>query len=254
MKAKTKAANSTESIAASKSPSVKSCLTSVTFPSVPDTIFRVDLRELNQEEYFLEIESKRTHEKWRCIISNISEYGPNLEIPRSVFYNFLYVAFHNIMVDNNETKKSQDDPTIDLHEGKMLLTLTIQISKLWAPQYVFPMTPVGLEAVDMLAAQLRDMQDEITLLKREAAEHRAGANYLSISSQTACGNNGFVQWNGNTPRCISEGYELSENCTQVTVTHTGLYFINIRLGQTNNANQQALGLQVNGTEIAQCVL
>lgn len=79
--------------------------------------------------------------------------------------------------------------------------------------------------------------------------------YLSLSSQQSCSNQQYVVWNGqHTGRhLLSSQFTLSPDNARVTFSKAGLYQIHVRLAQTNSLNSQYLSLQLNGSDIAQCV-
>ena len=141
----------------------------------------------------------------------------------------------------------------------MVFTLTLNMYGVWHPEYVFSLLPVGLEKVDVLEAQTRDLQEECAQLRalvaqQAEASRTATAAFLSISSAVACANGQVVVWNAPAPREISAShFDLSTDYKQVTILVDGVYQVQVRLAVTNSGNsQQSIVLQLNGAGVAGC--
>lgn len=119
---------------------------------------------------------------------------------------------------------------------------------------------------EMLEAQETRLQDSAKLLenieqalkarvKEALAEHAPQSRpYMSVSSQTACGNQQMVTWNGGAPAVVTPSHFLlsADKCI-VTVLVAGLYQVHVRLAGTQTANTQFLALVVDGGDYAKCL-
>mmetsp|Transcript_1756 Transcript_1756/g.3609 ORF Transcript_1756/g.3609 Transcript_1756/m.3609 type:complete len:304 (+) Transcript_1756:55-966(+) len=229
--------------------------TKVKFPSQPFDVFRATVSSTS-EGVLVWVESKKSKQQWQATFKKISDVGP-AGVPEGAVLAFLKKALELVSEEDeeDEAKTNQDDPQVDLDQadGEMVLTLVLSVmGGIWKPEFVFALLPVGLEKVDMLEAKVRDAQEEIESLRAQLAAGSAPA-YLSISSATACGSQQMVAWDAAAPVVIpASHFELSADKQRVTVLKDGVYQVYVRLSGTNNTNGQALGLQVNGVEVAQC--
>ena len=135
----------------------------------------------------------------------------------------------------------RSDPTVDakLLSDKLKITVTLNLSGLWKPQFEFDLCPVDLEPLDVINAQLRDAQEEIQRLRVSSAA------YLSLSSHTATARGQMVTWNGNSPRIIIDShFLLAKDMKSVTVKEHGIYQVYCRLLQTNHTNAGGVELLV----------
>lgn len=106
----------------------------------------------------------------------------------------------------------------------------------------------------LVKAQDARQQASDRLNQQLKEEKEAPPVFLSISSQTACGNQQIVQWNGAEPKVVPAAhFTLSPDNRTVTVLQKGVYQVHVRLGGTNSGNQQHLGLQINGADVAICL-
>jgi hypothetical protein len=176
--------------------------------------------------------------------------------------------------DTSEADAKDADPTVDgsIIPGSNIfkLELVINFAGLWRPRYEFNLQALEVDELAVVKAHLRDameeinslkvesresmeeMQEEIQSLKAELAAKQSGA-FLSLSSATATSNQQMVSWKGNRGLVSSSHFDISADARSITIKKSGVYQIHCRLGQTNNANCQHLGILINGVEIAQCL-
>lgn len=223
-------------------------LSNVCFPSLQDQTYRVNITKAKTEGYTFNLENKKTHEQWQCVVSEIHEHGPNLQIPHNVFLSFMSAALESLDIKKSKVETPSGNSTADIYFGEkgLVVVLKIIISPFWVPEYSFNMTPVGLEVTDMISAQLRDVQEDLASLKSPNVA-------LAISSNTSCSYGQIVQWDGTVPRLVSDTFQISADNCQITITKSGLYFLNIRLGETSSGNGCFLSLLVNEVDYAKCV-
>ena len=178
----------------------------------------------------------------------------------------LELADETIVTEHAKAALKDDDPVVDLKlaSGEAVLTLTLNMSGVWRPEYVFSLLPVGLDKVDVLDSKQRDLEEEVIQLRKQVAELTANIEVakaegrrppvLSLTSVTTTGCGEKVVWGGITPRIVTDShFQVSANNVQVTILQPGLYQVHVRLGGTNAANSQSLGLQRNGVDIAICI-
>lgn len=230
-------------------------LETVSFPSTPDEKFRVTLKDIPSGETQVWIENKGNKHQWEATIGSMKEHGPD-GIPRPAVLRCLKKALESAALldppKNDETEPETDLQRADDGEG-FVLYLTFSVSGVWNPEYLFLLTPVDLEKIDILEAQVRDAREDIIVLKQEM-EKKSDVNerMMSISSTTTA-SNGVITWDGPTPRIISDIFTLSADNQTVTVTQAGIYQVHVRMGQTNQSNGQFLTLRVNTASFAQCL-
>jgi hypothetical protein len=140
---------------------------------------------------------------------------------------------------------------VDKCDDKIKLILNM-CGGVWKPEFVFPLTAVGVQQVDILEAKIRDLQEEIEYFKAEKAAEETV--YLYLASNIACALSQHVDWRADFPqRCLNEKYfTLSADGKEVVVLSGGLYQINVRLCGCNSSNGQNTKLQLNGVEVASC--
>jgi hypothetical protein len=173
---------------------------------------------------------------------------------------------------NREKLDAKDtDPSVDgsiVPESKVLkLQLTINVAGLWRPKSEFNLQALELNEIEVVKAHLRDAMeeiqnlkvalesrdmDEIESLKKELESVKERA-FLSLTSAAAASNQDTVQWNGTRGLLSESHFAISADTRTITIKKSGVYQIHCRLGQTNSANCQHLGLLVDGIEIAQCL-
>jgi len=172
--------------------------------------------------------------------------------------------------EEEEDESDPEEPRLALSTGdvggEVVLTLTLNMYGVWHPEYVFSLLPVGLEKVDVLEAQTRDLQEECARLGALVAQlvdtsRPATAAFLSVSSAAACSGGQMVAWDAPAPREITAShFKLSADRKQVTIRVAGVYQMQVRLAVTHNSNgiyhsnsQQPFSLQRNGTAVAGCI-
>ena len=122
----------------------------------------------------------------------------------------------------------------------------------WQPQYEFVLSPLKLDGMEILKAQLRDAHDDIQSLK----ESKRQCVYLSLGSDVAAGNQGLVPWNsplhsGRSAQSVNSHFEISDDFKTIIFRVGGVYHINCRLAQQNQGNAQFLSILVDGQAVAQ---
>ena len=114
----------------------------------------------------------------------------------------------------------------------------------------------AMEEIDSfkVALKTRDsgMQEEIRSLKAELASRKKHA-FLSLTSATPTANQQIVAWDGTRGLVSSSHFDISADARTITIKQPAVYQIHCRLGQSNTANSQHLGILINGIEIAQCL-
>ena len=92
-------------------------------------------------------------------------------------------------------------------DGEVVLTLTLSLHGVWNPEVVFSLQPVGLKKIDILEAQVRDLQEENIQLKAKV-ELDLIIPFFSVSSMAACSAGDIVKWNSTAPREITASRSL----------------------------------------------
>lgn len=168
---------------------------------------------------------------------------------------------NSVQVGGSASESSPDAPLVDLC-GEHKITLTLNMcGGVWKPAFVYPLTPVGVDHIDVLEAKVRDLQDEVEVFKQQREEMELemkevllNRTYLSLASSVVCPHNQCVDWRAEFgQKSLPENkFTLSNDGKQVTVLEAGLYQAHVRLCGTGSSNGQFLKLQLNGAVVATC--
>jgi hypothetical protein len=173
-----------------------------------------------------------------------------------VFQRALDLAVENDVEseDDTESKTNADEPTIDFltDDNEVALVLTLSVNGIWKPEFYFAMLPVGLEKIDVMEAKLRDAQEEIAAMRIQLADRDKKVVFLSLTSNIACGQNDFIDWNETFGDIPASHFDLSADRKLVEIMKAGVYQVQVRLAGTNNRNTSFLSLDLNGVSFAQC--
>ena len=166
-----------------------------------------------------------------------------------------------ILEKNSNEEKYEPEDTDPLVDGQIIsesndfkVQLTINIAGFWRPQYEFNLKAMELDDILVIKAHLRDAQEEIASLKAALeSDRKTKSAFLSLTSASATNNQQIVAWNGPKGLVSASHFTISADSRTITLTQGGVYQIHCRLGQSNNANGQHLGILINGVEVAQCL-
>jgi hypothetical protein len=203
----------------------------VHFPSTSDP-FRVKCQYL-KEKWVIWCENKRSHQQWEGVFKEKSEICPSdVQIPMEIIMSSLSAALAN-QDDGKGTESSAtaagmsgasilSNSIIDLIKGDdnhMELQLTVQFGPFWSPEFVFKLSTIHLDRVDLLEAQIRDAQEEIVRLNKQLKE-RDTLGYLSLKSAASAGAGQYFQWL--TPLLITDDkFEVGNGF--ITVKSPGVF-------------------------------
>ncbi|GLD98904.1 hypothetical protein PINS_up007622 [Pythium insidiosum] len=114
------------------------------------------------------LESRKFKQKWECRLDDaaVKRCGPrDVEVPRHAVVAMLGAALdgsdstHQVKLERNDS-------------GGVVLTLLLRFSPMFTPSYAFEMTHIQLSKEDVLQAQVLDLQEEVSTLRRELSELR----------------------------------------------------------------------------------
>ena len=237
------------------------------FESIQRDEFRISLSAEDNSAATIWAESKNTKSQWQLKVNDLAEHGP-AGVPAPVVFALLKASrLYFVLALNFDDRVSlqtalkchrkwrrDSDPKIDASitsEG-LKLKLTIDLLEDWKPEYDFVLSPLELDGMEFLKAQLRDARDEILSLKKAQRE----CVYLSVSSDIATDSKELVSWNirllfGRSPKSFSRYFCFFKNCERLVFRVGGVYQINCRLAQQNTDTSQFLSILVDGEVVAQ---
>ncbi|KAF0742731.1 hypothetical protein Ae201684_002431 [Aphanomyces euteiches] len=156
-------------------------LSTVKFTSQPSTdAFRVQVWTSDDDiPMKIWLENKRSKEQWECVTRDVAENvpkGAKYALPSPVIVASFLTALST--KDTAEEKASE-----------------YSAFERFTAEYVFNLTPLEIAATDMLAAKIRDLQDEVAALKQakvstvepsQVAELQAEAKRLRSKMEASC--------------------------------------------------------------------
>lgn len=147
------------------------------FDSFPGEEFRLTFHPVDKKNtHMLWMEGKRGKGQWSAEISeDVSKYGP-AGVPKDALFAFLRTA-----LKAHETATTADDCAAGAEKGPMVtikctldqcnksigLELTVKISEAWSNVYTMILAPKEVSKAEVMAAKLRDAEEEIIRLKTE---------------------------------------------------------------------------------------
>ena len=97
----------------------------------------------------------------------------------------------------------------------------------WTPKFNFAMEPLQMDRLDMLASQMKDLQEEIDEIK-EFKQQMDALVYLQLTTQ-----NEFLKWKKTFENSDEECLKLLEDNSSVHLLVTGVFEISLSLLHTN---------------------
>uniref|UniRef100_K3X5W8 Uncharacterized protein n=1 Tax=Globisporangium ultimum (strain ATCC 200006 / CBS 805.95 / DAOM BR144) TaxID=431595 RepID=K3X5W8_GLOUD len=131
-------------------------------------------------------------------------------------------------------------------------TALTMFDSVWFPVYQFTLTPIPLEPIDILAAQLRDMQDEVAALQGEKlskSDLKRVKRTLTTTTDVLHGK--LLNWKfaGDCRRVCS----IEEGGVKVRFLHSGEYLIQLKLNHTTYTDDSChVELQRDGEVFQPC--
>jgi hypothetical protein len=228
------------------------------FPSNSKEEFRGRLSS-NGEKVLFWLEGRKSKDQWQTEVKD--GCGPS-GLPNSAVVTLVQKALGNqeqssrCAAFKEAEETSSDAPILDMTAEYITLVIDMYggICKL---EYQYPLTPVGIDQIDVLEARVRDLQEEIEALKEDKknlGKLLLPRPYLSLSSNVACGLNQFIDWRAPfAQRSLPENvFALSADGKEVTILQGGIYQTNVRLCGNNSSDTQQLKLMLNEAEAGVC--
>lgn len=118
---------------------------------------------------------------------------------------------------SNDGKDS--DPVVDLVDGEIRLTLSM-CNGMYRPEYIFPLVPIGIDAVAILEAKVRDLQ--------EANREYQQRVFLKLGCDVDVTASNLFPWRAPVymQRCPKQ-FELSSDSCSIVVRLEGLYELKV---------------------------
>ncbi|KAG9414586.1 hypothetical protein AC1031_007993 [Aphanomyces cochlioides] len=145
-------------------------LSTVKFTSQPSSdAFRVQVWTSDDDiPMKIWLENKRSKEQWECVTRDVAEYAPKgakYALPSPV----IVASFLTALSTKDTAKGKASEYSVDLKagsHGSMTLVFTMKAFERFTAGYAFNLTSLEIAATDMLAAKIRDLQDEVAALKQ----------------------------------------------------------------------------------------
>ena len=126
---------------------------------------------------------------------------------------------------------------LESKDNVMSLKLTLTFGGMWKPEFIFTLRAVGLEAMDILEAKLRDAQEEISSLRAEVTKtlkrkattttaFRKARNTSSVDFGGAfhiANADKRIIWDVNPSALPSTHFQVSEDSGSIFLLRTGVY-------------------------------
>lgn len=248
--------------------------TSIIFPAQRKKVYRATIQL--RDKATLTIEDKKTHEKWSCLIENASQHGPDMSIPQQAFIAAIESALEQLdsartipfpvargqnakaaavtaakEAEAANAKKEAGSVVADMSPVAdcMNLTLQMHVSKIWVPEYTFLLKKVALAQMDLLVAQLRDLQEDKQWRSKSLMTLSNGPSRTGAATGTLLH---LAQWNGdNNNKYDTDMYTLTEDNCAIIVHRAGFYHIYFSLDfDRASSTSYKSHLLVNGQKIA----
>ncbi|KAH9086705.1 hypothetical protein Ae201684P_000127 [Aphanomyces euteiches] len=165
-------------------------LSTVKFTSQPSTdAFRVQVWTSDDDiPMKIWLENKRSKEQWECVTRDVAE-----NVPKGAKYALPSPVIVALRCQPRTQLKRKLASTAWIYN--MTLAFTMKAFERFTAEYVFNLTPLEIAATDMLAAKIRDLQDEVAALKQakvstvepsQVAELQAEAKRLRSKMEASC--------------------------------------------------------------------
>ncbi|CAK4650553.1 unnamed protein product [Aphanomyces euteiches] len=194
-------------------------LSNVVFPS-RSGLFSVSVGREGQSMRIW-LESKQTKAQWECLVKDVKDHTPagaNYMLPPEVVFKSLRRGLTVLDKEEKKYTSRMSGCFVELPEtknGPLELILTLQAFASLEARYVFKMTPIAVEKVDILDAKIRDLEEAL---------EKAKPVILSTSSTNVRTKDRCVVWKN--PAMFNEDYfELSQDKTEVKILVSGFYDI-----------------------------
>ena len=148
-------------------------------------------------------------------------------------------------------KTSGDDPVVIKSEDSITLILSMG-GGIWKPQYVFSLVPIAIDAVAILEAKVRDLEES----NRELMQfNEASANriYTTLFSGVSTPSGADFNWSAeHLLRHLPPDFSLSEDGKVVTAELAALYELHVEVTCRHSSNSKTLEIILNDEAVAEC--
>ncbi|KAF0720030.1 Aste57867_609 [Aphanomyces stellatus] len=146
-------------------------LSNVRFPSHSD-VYRAHLALSEKNEIPMRIwfESKQTKLQWVCVVSNFQDHSTERSmyvLPADVIVTKLKNGLSALETDSTSRCQGCEVHLTELTNKHLKLELELKPYSSMAAKYTFDLKPVTLERIDILEAQVRDLQDALESKNRD---------------------------------------------------------------------------------------
>lgn len=159
------------------------------------------------------------------------------------------------------------DPSVEGEmgdEGSLVLYLYIPIVG-FPVEYIFKMTLVSRERidiletslheareeVDVLTGQISNLQAEIEELREEVSNREAKPMITVLRTTQSVGTQGIITWNDTEMNSLSATLDSSNQ--NLTIPRAGLYQVHLRVTGPDSSGSHQINLQVNEKVVAQSI-
>ncbi|KAG9414523.1 hypothetical protein AC1031_007930 [Aphanomyces cochlioides] len=138
-------------------------LNNVVFPSTDDK-YRVQVTTTTGDlPLTIWLESKSTKSQWQCHVSAVNDQLSNSVLPSRMVVAAL---LRGLVALENQVREKSCGVDVNITTNRLQLSLVIQLLDQFPALYKFDLIPVVLDDAGVLAAKLRDIQEEMANLQR----------------------------------------------------------------------------------------
>ncbi|ETV95708.1 hypothetical protein H310_11125 [Aphanomyces invadans] len=167
-------------------------LSRTTFATHTD-LFRAEIYTVGGElPIRIWMESRRSKGQWECTVMNFDDHRPagaSYSLPPTTVLTALMSVLTCTSKRNDETcSESCEHYDIDLQstpQRRLSLSLSMKAFVGLCAEYTFILTPIAMEALDIIHAKVRDLEDEVAELREEnrrlrSTNHRTTGKALPL--------------------------------------------------------------------------
>ncbi|EQC28124.1 hypothetical protein SDRG_14084 [Saprolegnia diclina VS20] len=139
-----------------------------------------------RDRYVIWLEAKASKHQWQCCVSDMTQHAPpNVVLPMHA----VMAAFKRAVEapSSRETLNMGTPDAADAKDGHLQLILHMSLMVELELDFTFDMAPLTVEAVEILAAKIRDVEDTIAVTNQKLSALEKRLNEASPTWAPFCG-------------------------------------------------------------------
>ncbi|TMW61184.1 hypothetical protein Poli38472_013647 [Pythium oligandrum] len=228
-------------------------------PRRADYLALNDLIESAEEKLHIWLEDHKTKDQWVSRDLTVGEFTTE----KSVIPNATIVDYAERFVEclgaTPDDAKNAFERVLATPAKDKSRQLTLSFIFAWSTfvtslVYTFKLNMIPLERVDVLAAQIRDFQDELRVLSavvKDVRTRQSELGFVEFESVGSVARNNPLKWKVVTGD-MDGHFDLDSKNLSVSVKHAGLYSLQVQVLHASSYAGAQFNLQVNGISVRQC--